>query len=120
MFAVACAAGDEAEVCGVAIVGRPVSRHEAADTWTAEVTRLATDGTRYACSFLYASCWRAARALGYRRLITYTLQTETGGSLRGAGWALIGETEGGSWSSKSRPRIDKHPLEPKFKWEVKL
>ena len=112
----ALAASDGESIVGVAIVGRPVARH-AADGWTAEVTRLATDGTPNACSMLYGAAWRAARALGYRRLITYTLASESGASLRGAGWTLLGECGGGSWSCKSRPRVDKHPLQAKMKWE---
>lgn len=90
---------------GVAIVGRPVSRH-LDDGWTLEVNRCCTDGTRNACSMLYAAAWRAAKALGYRRLITYTLPEEGGASLRGAGWNLVGIRGGGNWNVKSRPRID--------------
>ena len=116
LFAVAVAAGGE--VCGVAIVGRPVARM-LCDGWTAEVVRLATDGHRNACSKLYAAAWRAARAMGYRRLVTYTLQSEPGQSLRGAGWRCVGEAGGGSWSRKDRPRIDKHPTQVKLRWEVK-
>src|SRR6266699_996821 len=97
------------QICGVAIAGRPVSRH-LDDGWTLEVTRTCTDGSPNANSALYAACWRAARALGYSRLITYTLPSETGISLRAANWRLIGEAGGGSWSRKSRPRIDRHPL----------
>jgi len=103
-------------VVGVAVIGRPVARM-AADGWTAEVTRLATDGTRNACSFLLGRAWRAVRALGYRRLITYTLPDEGGASLRGAGFTLIGEAGGGSWSRKERPRVDTHPLQMKLRWE---
>lgn len=64
-------------VRGVAIVGRPVACG-ADDGWTAEVTRCCTDGARNACSMLYAAAWRAVRALGYRKLITYTLPVEGG------------------------------------------
>jgi len=113
-FAVAVA--DEERVRGVAIVGRPVSR-VLQDGWTLEVTRLATDGARNACSLLYGAAWRAARAMGYRRVVTYTLPSEGGGSLRGAGWTLIGEVGGGSWSRESRPRVDEHPLQRKLRWE---
>ena len=95
----------EDEVKGVAIVGRPVSRHMD-DGWTLEVNRLCTDGTRNACSMLYSASWKAAKALGYRRLITYTLPEEGGASLRGAGWILVGERGGGNWNCKTRPRID--------------
>lgn len=112
---VAVAAGDA--VVGVAIIGRPVARR-LQDSWTAEVTRLCTDGTPHAASKLYGAAWRACRALGYRRLITYTLNTEPGTSLRAAGWRCVGEAGGGSWSCKSRPRVDKHPTQLKLRWEA--
>jgi hypothetical protein len=102
-------------ICGAAIVGRPVSRR-LDDGLTLEVTRVATDGTFNACSFLYGACWRAARALGYIQLVTYTLDTEPGDSLRGAGWRLVGRAGGGSWSRSERPRVDTHPLQGKMKW----
>ncbi len=76
---------DGEKIVGVAIVGRPVSRH-LDDGWTLEVNRLCTDGTKNACSMLYAAAWRAARAMGYKRLITYILESENGASLRAAGW----------------------------------
>jgi hypothetical protein len=107
----------DAKVVGVAIVGRPVARLSD-DGFTAEVTRVATDGTRNACSMLYGACWRAARALGYRRLMTYTLASEPGTSLRAAGWREIGKAGGGSWSRGSRPRVDRHPTQEKIRWEA--
>lgn len=106
----------EGRVVGVAIVGRPVSRH-LQDGWTVEVNRVATDGTDNACSFLYGACRKVAFALGYTRIITYTLPEEGGASLRGAGFKLLGERGGGSWSVPSRPRVDKHPLQTKLLWE---
>ncbi len=108
----------DGQVVGVVVVGRPVSRIIAQDDFTAEVTRLCTDGTRNACSLLYGAAWRACRAMGYRRLITYTLASEPGASLHAAGWKCIGEAGGGSWSCKSRPRVDTHPLQTKLRWEV--
>lgn len=105
------------EIVGVCIVGRPVAR-ELQDGYTAEVTRLCTDGTRNACSLLYGAAWRSVRALGYRRLVTYTLPSEGGASLRAAGWRCIGEAGGGSWSRTSRPRVDLHPLQTKLRWEA--
>lgn len=104
------------KVVGVAIVGRPVSRMRD-DGLTAEVTRLCTDGTKNACSFLYGASARAAFALGFQRIGTYILASEKGGSLVGAGWKLIGERGGGSWSVPSRPRVDKHPLQKKLLFE---
>lgn len=104
-------------VVGVCIVGRPVARMRQ-DGYTAEVTRLCTDGTRNACSMLYAAAWRAAKALGYHRVGTYILEDEDGASLKAAGWTLIGERGGGSWSVPSRPRVDTHPLQGKLLWEA--
>ncbi|HET9954139.1 MAG TPA: XF1762 family protein [Polyangiaceae bacterium] len=115
LFAVACAA--DGVVRGVAVVGRPLARM-LRDGWTAEIVRCATDGARNACSLLYAAAWRACRALGYRRLVTYTLPSEGGASLRGAGWSLVAQTRGGSWSRRARPRVDRHPTQAKFRWEV--
>jgi hypothetical protein len=92
-------------VRGVAIVGRPVARGSD-DGWTLEVSRCCTDGTRNACSILYGAAWRASKAMGFRRLITYTLETEGGTSLRAAGWSTIGRRGGGNWNTPARPRID--------------
>lgn len=115
--AIFCVAASDGEtVRGVAIVGRPVAR-ALQDGWTAEVTRCCTDGARNACSMLYGAAWRAARAMGYRKLITYTLAEEGGASLRAAGFRCIGAAGGGSWSCPSRPRIDTHPMQQKLRWE---
>jgi hypothetical protein len=111
------AASDGERIVGVALVGRPASRR-LQDGWTLEVNRCCTDGTRNACSMLYGAAWRVAKALGYRRLITYTLPEEGGASLRGAGWRLIGERGGGSWNVPSRPRVDEHPTQGKLLWEA--
>lgn len=114
-FCLSVARGDD--VVGVAIVGRPVARHMD-DGLTLEVTRVATDGTPNACSALYGAARRATFALGYRKLITYTLASEGGASLRASGWRVVGEVKGRSWSRSSRPRVDKHPTEDKLRWEA--
>lgn len=115
LFALAVA--DIAGVCGVAVVGRTVAR-ALDDGFTCEVTRLATNGARNACSMLYGAAWRAARALGYRRIVTYTLSEEGGTSLRAAGWRVVAERAGGgSWSRHGRPRVDEHPTQVKLRWE---
>lgn len=111
------AVNDGEKVVGVAMVGRPVARHFD-DGWTLEVTRCCTDGTKNAASKLYAACRRASLALGYKRLITYTLATESGCSLVAAGWKPIRLAGGGSWSVPSRPRVDKAPTEQKRLWEA--
>ena len=111
----------EGKVRGVAIVGRPVARNSD-NGWTLEVNRVCTDGARNACSMLYGACWRVARALGYRRLITFTLIEEGGSSLRASGWKLLGERGGGNWNVPSRPRIDTDELlrGQKLLWEVSV
>lgn len=112
-------AAHEGRIVGIAVVGRPVARMRD-DGVTAEVTRLATDGTKDACSFLYGASARAAFALGFKRIGTYILATEPGTSLAAAGWRMIGETPGRSWSVPSRPRVDKHPLQVKMLFEQVL
>lgn len=112
-----CMAVSDEEVRGVCIVGRPVSR-VLDDGWTLEVLRVATDGAANACSMLYGAAWRAAKAMGYRRLITYTLPEEGGASLRAAGWRCVGQAGGGTWNRKTRPRVDTHPLQAKIRWEA--
>ena len=112
------AVNDGENVVGVVTVGRPVAR-SLDDGLVLEVTRCCTDGAKNAASMLYAAAWRAARAMGYHRLITYTLaDTEPGTSLTAAGWRVIHSVPGRSWSCPSRPRVDKHPLQRKLCWEV--
>ncbi len=115
-FIVCLGAWDEAGTLrGVAVLARPLSRMlDGGDCL--EVTRVATDGCDNACSALYGACRRVAQALGFPKVLTYTLQSESGASLRGAGFHPDGETEGGSWSRPSRGREDKAPLEPKQRW----
>jgi hypothetical protein len=115
----ALAAWSSGELVGVAIVGRPVSRR-LDNGLTAEVIRVATDGTRNACSFLYVRAKRAAQAMGYRKILTYTLPEESGDSLRAVAWTRAGVAGGGSWSKPSRPREDKHPTQEKIRWECEL
>jgi hypothetical protein len=110
---------DDDRICGVAIVGRPVARARQ-DGFTAEVTRLCTDGTRNACSFLLGRAAKAALALGYRRIGTYTLASEGGTSLRAAGWRTIGEVRGRSWDTPSRRRNDKTEVSDRLLWEATI
>lgn len=114
-FSIAVADGEK--VVGVVIVGRPVARH-LDNGRTLEVVRCCTDGTANAASMLYGAAWRAAKAMGYRRIVTYTLADEPGTSLRAAGWRALYQTPGKSWSVPSRPRVDRHPLGQKTIWEM--
>lgn len=106
---------DDGELAGVAVVGRPVAR-ALDDGVTCEVTRLCTNGTPNACSMLYSSARRAAESKGFRRGLTYILASESGASLRAAGWRLLWKVRGRSWDCPSRPRTDKHPTEDKEAW----
>lgn len=108
----------DSTLCGVAIVGRPVARH-LADGRTLEVNRTATDGTPNANSMLYGACWRAAKALGYDRLITYTQDGESGASLRAAGWRLVAaRAPRPGWDVPSRPRTTKNANIQRYLWEA--
>lgn len=107
----------DGEICGVVIVGRPVSRHRD-NGWTLEVNRCCTNGTKNACSMLYSTAWRAAKALGYKRLITYILQEESGASLFASNWRLVGEAGGGNWNCKARPRVDTQHQQRKLLFEA--
>lgn len=111
------AASDGEKIVGVAIVGRPVSRY-LDDGWTLEVNRLCTDGTKNACSFLYSAAWRAAKNMGYKKLITYILQSENGASLKASGWKCVGEAGGKRWTGKHRPEVDLYPAQMKLKFEI--
>lgn len=120
---------DGERLCGVAIAGQPIAR-KLDDGMTIEVRRLCTDGTKDACSKLYGACARVAREMGYRKIITYTLVSEPGTSLRASGWKNCGEAGGLSWNMPSRPReveqitmfgtVRKYPDEKKIRWEKVL
>ena len=115
---------DKGDLRGCVVVGRPVAR-ALDDGFTAEVTRCCTDGARNACSLLYGAAARAAKAVGYKKIYTYTLKDEGGASLRGAGWICEGEmrSSGKGWSNQRRldlrgagcVREENHP-QAKVRW----
>lgn len=119
----ACAAiCDNATIRGVAIAGLPIASNRLRDGLrTLEVARLATDGTPNACSILYAACARAARALGYSRIITYILDSESGSSVKAAGWNQDeGEFGNQSWANHTaRPGTGSN-YGPKGRWSLRL
>jgi hypothetical protein len=101
-FVLGVADGDQ--LVGVAMVGRPVAA-AFQDGLTVEVNRTVTDGTKNVNSMLYGAAWRAAKALGYRRLITYTQSGESGSSLRAAGWTVVAERAPRTgWDTPARHR----------------
>lgn len=115
-FSIGVALG--AVLVGVAVVGRPVARRFD-NGHTLEVVRSATDGTPNANSMLYGACWRAAKALGYDRLITYTQAGESGSSLRAAGWRVVAERPPRpGWDTPSRPREAKNANVQRYLWEA--
>lgn len=112
-FSIACYDGDR--LCGVAMVGRPVSRY-LDDGTTLEVNRCRTDGTKNACSILYGAVWRAAKALGYKRLYTYTRESEPGASLRASNWVCEGRAGGTHWTGKRYEQTKLFEDEYKVRW----
>ena len=116
-FAIGCVSGD-GRLRGIAVVGRPVSRG-CPPRDVAEVTRVATDGTPNACSMLLGASARAAKAMGFRKIQTYTLDTEPGTSLHAAGWVREAVTQGREWvrSDGAHRRTDQ-PNTPKVRWSV--
>jgi hypothetical protein len=119
-FAVGAVTAD-GTLAAVAIAGQPAAFANN-DGWTLEITRLASDGTPNACSMLYGAARRAAAALGYRRLLTYTLATEPGISLRAAGWTAIStDSRPRTWDRPNRRRArHEHELVAKTRWEIRL
>ena len=123
-WSLACYDGDR--LCGVAIAGQPIAR-KLDDGLTIEIRRVCTDGTYNACTKLYGACARVAKEMGYRRIITYTLLSEPGTSLKASGFTNCGEAGGTSWNMPSRPRevyqeslfgIErKYPDEKKIRWQ---
>lgn len=113
------AVNDGKKIVGVLTAGRPVARM-LDNKYTLEVTRCCTDGTKNAPSKLYSAAWRVAKNLGYKRMITYILESEPGTTLKAVGWKRMYKNRGGSWDCPSRKRIDKHPTCPKILYEIKI
>jgi hypothetical protein len=113
---------EECGLVGVAIVGNPLSATYM-DGFTAEVLRTCSrpEAPKNVNSFLYGACWRAWRAMGGKRLITYTLKSESGVSLRAAGWRVVGETRpvADGWRKKDHLAREWQPIygQQKFRWE---
>lgn len=112
-FSLACYRGDV--LVGIAIVGRPVARM-INQQLVCEVNRLCTDGSKNVCSFLYSACARVAREMGFSKIITYILESESGDSLRASGWICDGPAGGGNWNVPSRPRMTNSPTGLKNRW----
>lgn len=106
---------DGEKLVGVAICGRPVSRH-LDNGFTLEINRLCTDGTRNACSMLYGAAYRAAVAMGYTKVITYILASENGASLKAAGFVCEDKAAGGEIWTGERCRDNGVPRELKQRW----
>lgn len=117
-FSVAVA-NESGTIVGVAICGRPVSRY-LDDGRTLEIARLCTDGTENACSKLYGAACRAAKAMGYTRVVTYILQSEPGTSLKASGFVCEGTAGGLEWTGKRKPKKQTYPKEMKTRWVRKI
>lgn len=106
------------DLIGVAICGRPVSRYYD-DGLTLEINRLCTLGECNACSQLYGACIRVAKNMGYRKVITYTLESEDGASLKASNFKYDGIAGGKQWTG-SRKRDNGVPQEMKKRWIYEL
>lgn len=106
---------EDGKIVGVVQLARPVSRM-LDDGRTIEVVRLCTDETENVCSFLYGKAARIAKEMGYRRIVTYILESESGTSLKASGWKFDGMAGGGSWDRPSRKREQKAPTCRKQRW----
>lgn len=122
----AIGASHDNELVGVAIVGRPIARM-LDDSFTAEINRVCVvdHAPKNTCSFLYGRCWRIWQQMGGKRMVTYTLQEESGSSLRGAGWKIMGEVKPrtNSWEGLEKGNYRKRDWQPvfgqlKFRWEA--
>ena len=113
-FSIGCS--QNGQLVGVVIVGRPVSRY-LDDGKTVEVNRLCTIGIKNTCSILYAAAARAAKAMGYSKIITYILKSENGGSLKAAGWKCAGLAGGLEWTGVRKPPVSLYPQEKKLRFE---
>lgn len=109
---------DNGKLIGCAICGRPVSRFYD-NGLTLEINRVCTDGTYNACSKLYGACCRIAKNMGYKKIITYTLQSENGASLRASNFICEGQAGGTHWTGK-RNKGQKIPCEMKKRWVKRL
>lgn len=117
------AVDDEGQLRGVAIISRPPNRNSD-DGLTCEVVRVATDGTRNACSFLYGNAAKIARLMGFHRIITYTLDDESGASLRAVGWTQEKTGIKSWWQSHQVPgrtvKAREHYEKRKTRWAMPL
>jgi len=104
-------------IVGVATIGRPIGRN-LDDGFTLEVNRSCTDGTKNANSTLYGAAQRIAKEMGYKRIITYTLDSESGSSLKAVGWKQAAIVKAEAWDYNGKPRANDWPISPKIRWEA--
>lgn len=109
---------DNGQIHGVAVCGRPVARR-LDDGITLEINRVCTDGTKNACSMLYGASCRIAKEMGYAKVITYILASESGTSLKASNFICEGEAGGTHWTG-ARNRAQEIPYEMKKRWVKKL
>ena len=106
------------KIIGVGIAGRPISRH-LDNGLTAEITRVCTDGTPNANSFIYGRMKRILQSMGYKKIITYTLASESGASLRAINAKIERTTKAEEWDRKARRRNSQAIYsEPKYRWAI--
>lgn len=110
---------EEEKLIGAAICGRPVSRY-LDNGKICEINRLCVIKDKHnACSMLYGACSRIAREMGYKKIVTYILQSESGTSLKASNFICEGIAGGTHWTGK-RNRNQNIPQEMKTRWTKKL
>lgn len=115
-FCIGVKEGDE--LVGVAMCGRPVSRIYD-DGLTLEINRVCTNGYKNACSTLYGACVRIAKQMGYKKVITYTLESEDGASVKASNFKCEGVAGGTHWSG-ARNRGQDIPNQMKKRWVMEI
>lgn len=124
-FSIGLVSPIEEEPVGVVIASVPKSRVLAQDCYTLEINRCcAKPYYENACSKLYSLAIKAGRSMGYHRFITYTLEEESGSSLRAVGFrpdGIVAASPGG-WASPSRPRKkpSRYPEGRKIRWVLNV
>ena len=112
-----CAIDESDQIVAVAIASRPVARQSGHHNAVLEVTRMCSDGTPNACSFLYGAMARIGKQMGYHKIQTYTLAEEIGTTLRAAGWILEAISKGGAWiHTDGKQRREDQPQGAKHRW----
>jgi len=113
---------EEGKLIGVGMIGRPLNRH-LDDGLSLEITRVCVlENNPNVCSIIISALCRSAKSMGYKRVYTYTLESESGSSLKGCGFENMATTISKKWvrhrtiqTKLFTNKLD-HLLENKIRW----